>query len=121
MTRTGRHRPERLAALVQAAVASALTTEVKDPRVGFVTVTAVKVAPDASHAVLQVSIMGSEDEKTAALEGLKHARGFLRTHLAKTLPLRTAPELHFVLDRTLERAGRIDRLLAQIRGDEPEP
>ena len=120
MRRLSSHRPERLAALVQAAVASALTSEVKDPRVGFVTVTAVRVAPDASHATVHVSVLGSDEEKAGAMAGLNSARGFLRSHLARVLPLRTAPELHFVLDRTLERAARIDQLLGEIKRDEPD-
>ncbi|HWP38041.1 MAG TPA: 30S ribosome-binding factor RbfA [Gemmatimonadales bacterium] len=121
MTRPSRYRPERLAALVQAAVADALATEVKDPRVGFVTVTGATVAMDASVATIHVSIMGSDDEKAAAMDGLNSARGFLRSRLARSLALRNTPELHFVLDRTLERAARIDRLLDQLKRDHPEP
>jgi ribosome-binding factor A len=120
MTRASRRRPERLAALVQEALADALATEVKDPRVGFVTVTAAKVAPDASHATIHVSVMGSDENKAQALDGLNSARGYLRTYLARTLALRTAPELHFVLDRTLESAARIDHLLAQIKRTESD-
>jgi ribosome-binding factor A len=119
MRRPSRHRPQRLAALVQAAVADSVATELKDPRVGFVTITAARVAPDASSATIHVSVMGSDDEKAAAMDGLNSARGFLRTRLARTLALRTAPELHFVLDRTLENAARIDQLLAEIKRDEP--
>ncbi|HXV85448.1 MAG TPA: 30S ribosome-binding factor RbfA [Gemmatimonadales bacterium] len=121
MSRSPRHRPERLSALIQSAVASALTAEVKDPRVGFVTVTHVRVAPDASFATVYVSVLGEEPVKAAAMEGLHSARGFLRSHLARVLPLRTAPELRFVLDRTLEEAARIERLLADIQHDEPAP
>lgn len=120
MTRSS-HRPKRLASLVQAAVASALASAVKDPRVGFVTVTGAHVAPDASYATIHVSVLGSDEAKAAAMDGLESARGFLRTHLARALPLRVAPELRFVLDRTLERAARIDHLLAEIKRDEPAP
>jgi ribosome-binding factor A len=119
MTRSSRRRPERLAALVQAEVASALGSEVKDPRVGFVTVTGADVAPDGSSATIHVSVLGSDEVKTEAMAGLASARGFLRSHLARVLPLRTAPELRFVLDRTLERAARIDRLLSELHRDEP--
>ncbi|HEX9582857.1 MAG TPA: 30S ribosome-binding factor RbfA [Gemmatimonadales bacterium] len=121
MTRSSRYRPERLAALIQSTVASALASEVKDPRVGFVTVTDARVAPDASYATIHVSVLGPDEAKTAAMEGLESARGFLRSYLARALPLRTAPELHFVLDRTLEHAARIERLLADIKRDEPGP
>jgi ribosome-binding factor A len=117
MKKSGKHRPERLAALIKESVAGAVTL-VKDPRVGFVTVTGVTVSPDGSHAVVRVSIMGEQEEKTRALEGLESARGFLRSHLAKTLTLRTIPELRFELDRGLEHAQRINQILADLKRDE---
>jgi len=92
--------------------------QVKDPRIGFATLTGVTVTPDYSHATVRVSVLGSEDEKLGALEGLRSAGGFLRSVLAKALPLRTVPELHFVLDRGLEHAQRIDKLLGEKAGDE---
>ena len=118
MKKSGKHRPERLAALIQESVASALATQVKDPRVGFITVTGVTVSPDGTHAVLRVSVMGTEDEKARAFEGLESARGFLRSNLAKTLSLRTIPELRFELDRGLEHAQRINQILADLKRDE---
>lgn len=119
MSRAPHHRPERLAALIQEVLAEALTTEVKDPRVGFVTITGVTVSADASHATIRVSVMGSDEQKASALEGLDSARGFLRTYLARTLTLRTTPELHFQLDRGLEHAQRIDQLLAELKRGQP--
>ena len=71
MTKSGKYRPERLAALIQECIAGALATSVKDPRVGFVTVTGVTVSPDGSHALIRVSVMGSEEEKARAFEGLE--------------------------------------------------
>jgi ribosome-binding factor A len=118
MKKSGKHRPERLAALIQESVASALATQVKDPRVGFITVTGTTVSPDGTHAVLRVSVMGTEEEKARAFEGLESARGFLRTNLARTLSLRTIPELHFELDRGLEHAQRINQILADLKRDE---
>jgi ribosome-binding factor A len=116
--KSGKHRPERLAALIQESVASALATQVKDPRVGFITVTGVTVSPDGTHAVLRVSVMGTEEEKARAFEGLESARGFLRSNLARTLSLRTIPELRFELDRGLEHAQRINQILADLKRDE---
>lgn len=115
MKRAPHHRPERLAALLQETLAEALATQVKDPRVGFVTLTGVTVSPDGGHAAVRVSVMGSEEEKATALQGLESARGFLRTHLAGVLKLRTVPELHFQLDRGLEHAQRINQLLAELK------
>jgi ribosome-binding factor A len=118
MTRSSKHRPERLAALIQESVAGAVSTLVKDPRVGFLTVTGVTVSPDGSHAVVRVSVMGEQEEKERALQGLESARGFLRSHLAKTLALRTIPDLRFELDRGLEHAQRINRILSDLKRDE---
>jgi ribosome-binding factor A len=109
------HRPERVAAAVQQQLALALQTRVKDPRVGFVTITSVTVSPDGSHAQVRVAVMGDDDQKAAAMEGLRSARGFLRSHLAKSLSLRTTPELHFHLDRGIEHAARIASLLQESR------
>jgi len=113
--RASRHRPERLAALIHETLAKALTAQIKDPRVGFVTLIGATVTPDGAHATVRVSVMGTEEDKTRALEGLEHARGFLRSHLAQRLALRVTPELHFVLDRGLEHAQRIDRILEDLR------
>lgn len=120
MTPARRHRPERLAALVHQTIADALATKVKDPRVGFVTVTGVSASPDGQYATVRVSVMGTEEEKGRALEGLESARGFLRSHLAHALRLRVAPELRFELDRGLEHAQRIDRILHELRREESD-
>lgn len=112
------HRPERLAALLHHTLAEALANRVKDPRVGFVTLTGVEVSADGGHATVRVSVMGTAEEKASAMVGLTSARGFLRSHLAHALSLRNTPELHFQLDRGLEHAQRIEQLLAQLRRDE---
>ena len=119
MKRSGKHRSQRLAAVIKESIADALTRSVKDPRVGFVTVTGIVVSPDGGHAAVSVSVMGSDEEKQRALEGLESAKGFLRGLLARTLDLRTAPELDFQLDRGLEHAAHINRLLADLKRDEP--
>ncbi|MDH3495777.1 MAG: 30S ribosome-binding factor RbfA [Gemmatimonadota bacterium] len=117
MKRASRHRPERLAALIHETLAEGLAREVKDPRVGFVTVTGVQVTPDGAHAVVRVSVLGEEADKQRAVEGLDSARGFLRSLLAKRLALRIAPELRFQLDRSLEHARKIDQILDQLKQD----
>ncbi len=116
--RGGGRRPEQIAETVRQVVAEALATAIRDPRVGFVTVTGVEVSGDLSHAKLLVSVMGEEEEKIRALEGLASARGFLRTKLTRALSTRTVPELHFALDRGLEHAARINALLADIRPED---
>ena len=101
-------------------LAEAITTRIRDPRVGFVTVTGVTVSADFSHATVRVSIMGDDPQKAEALAGLQHAKGYLRSLLARATDLRTAPELHFVIDRGLENARRIDNLLSAINPQESE-
>jgi ribosome-binding factor A len=114
----GKHRPERVAALVQEILADALTTQLKDPRIGFVTVTGVEVSPDCTHADVKVSVMGSEAEKDTAMDGLQSATGFLRSRLARTMSTRSTPEIHFVLDRGLEHQARIDHLLDGLKSED---
>ena len=109
------HRPERVSELVRQAVGAFLTGDVRDPRIGFVTVIGVEVSPDLSHANVRVSVMGSDEEKARSLEGLASAARYLRAQLAKELPLRTSPELHFHLDRGIEHAQRIDRVLKELK------
>jgi ribosome-binding factor A len=103
--------------LIHEVLAEAITTRLKDPRLGFVTVTGVTVTPDHAVARLRISVLGSEDEKRSALDALESARGFLRTHLAKSLELRTAPELRIELDRGLEHAAHINRLLNELKSE----
>jgi ribosome-binding factor A len=117
VTRAHGHRPERLAALIQETLAEIITTGLKDPRIGFVTVTGVSVTPDGARATVWVSVLGTEEEKGRAVEGLDSARGFLRTQLARTLELRTVPEIKFVLDRGLDHARRVDAILDQLKRD----
>lgn len=108
-------RPEQVAETLRQVIADALTREVRDPRVGFVTLTGVLVTNDLSHARIMVTVPGEEEAKTRALEGLQSAAGFLRSRAARTLTTRSVPELHFELDRGLEHAARINELLNDIR------
>ncbi len=113
-------RPEQVAENLRQVIADALTREIRDPRVGFVTLTSVVVTQDLSHAKIRVSVPGEEDAKFRALEGLRSASGFLRTRVAKALTTRTVPELHFELDRGLEHAARINEVLASLKREEPD-
>ena len=89
-----------------------------DPRVGMVTVSAVEVTRDLSHATVRVVPHGEPAEREAAVEGLQRAAGFLRGFVATALTTRITPELHFVLDRGFEHALEIDRLLAGLKREE---
>jgi ribosome-binding factor A len=101
--------------VVRQVLAEALAREVRDPRVGLVTLTRVAVSGDLSHATVFVMAPGNEAERERALLGLRSAAGFLRTKVAKALSTRTIPELHFEPDRGLEHAARINAMLADLK------
>ncbi len=109
-------RPDRVAEAIREEVATFLADGVKDPRVrGLVTVTGVDVTRDLRHARIFVSIMGSEGEKAATLDGLSAVAAHLRGRLGRALRLRVAPELAFKQDESVAQAARIETLLGQLR------
>ena len=107
-------RPEQVAENIRQVIAEVIGRELRDPRVGSVTITRVEVTGDLGHATVYVATSGTEDEQARALEGLESAAGFLRSKLARVLTTRTVPTLTFMLDRGLEHARKIDALLDQI-------
>ena len=112
-------RPEQVAERIRTTLAEALARgEVRDPRIGLITVSGVEVTRDLGHATIRVAPHGTEEEKVAALEGLQSASGYLRHMVADALTTRTVPELHFVLDRGLEHAQRINQLLEEIHRED---
>jgi ribosome-binding factor A len=109
-------RSDRLAEAIRTEVATFLAEEAKDPRlVGLVTVTGVETARDLRNAVVFVSVLGTDAEREATLEGLASVAGYLRGVVGRNLRLRIAPEIVFRLDESIQRAARIDALLAQVR------
>jgi ribosome-binding factor A len=109
-------RSERVAEGIREEVATFLAEDVKDPRVvGLVTVTGVDVTRDLRHAKVFVSIMGSDEERQATLEGLESAAAHLRSRIGRALRLRVAPEITFKYDDSVARAARIEALLAELR------
>jgi len=115
MNRNPGRRPQRVAEAIREAVAEFLQAQVRDPRIGFVTVTHVKVTPDLKRAVVAVMVHGDEEEKKQCLYGLAHAEGAIRRTIAARLTLKFVPDVAFELDQDLERAARINRLLAQLK------
>lgn len=111
----GGRRPEQVAEALRVVIAEALVREVRDPRVGLVTVTGMQVTPELAVARVRVAVPGDEEHKQAALEGLRSAAGFLRSKAARALSTRTVPELRFELDRGLEHAQRIGEILAELK------
>ena len=116
--RRSSHRPEQVAETIRQVLAEALAREVRDPRIGRVTITSVQVTSDLSHAKVMVVVGGEEEDKAKALDGLASAGGFLRGRVAGSLSTRTTPALVFELDRGAEHAQRIESLLASLRRGE---
>jgi ribosome-binding factor A len=90
-----------------------LSHELKDPRVGFVTVTDVKTSPDLRHSRVYVSVLGDADAVAASLEGLESAHGFLQGRIGSELRLKNTPALQFVHDDTAARAQRLEQLIQE--------
>ena len=107
---------EALSEVLSARIAGGL----KDPRVGFVTVTAVDTSPDLRHARVYVSVLGDADERAETMEGLESSRGFLQAGIARELRIKHTPALQFEHDEALERGMRISRLLDEADGENPE-
>ena len=104
-------RMRRVDEAVREVLSDVLTHEVKDPRVGFVTVTDVKTSPDLRHARVYVSVLGDAEAVSASLEGLRSAHGFLQGRVGGELRLKHTPTLTFFHDDTAERAQRLERLM----------
>ena len=94
--------------------------ELKDPRIGLVTVTAVDTAPDLRHATVFVSVLGSGRRRRASLEGLDAAHGVLQSRLARELRMKRTPQLTFEYDPTVERGVRMTRLIDELAPDDDE-
>jgi len=111
-------RCEKVAEAIHEEISSLLVKGVKDPRVGFVTVTGVKVTDDLHLATVYFSVMGGEAERKGAESGLNSARGFLRREIGKVLRMRYVPDLMFRYDESVEYGSRIENLLKQIHETE---
>lgn len=108
-------RREKVSDLIKHEVARLLQTEVHDARLGFITVTEVRMSPDLKHARVFVSILEEGDKREEAMAGLRAATGFIRRELGHNLRLRYTPTVDFSLDTTIEYGARIERLLESTR------
>lgn len=112
------NRSARVADVIQQELASLIRNELKDPRLGFVSIVKVEVSADIRHAKVFVSVMGDLDSAKNSLKALQSAAGFLRNEVGKALQIRFTPELHFVLDESIAHGSRIAQLLVQIQGEQ---
>lgn len=123
----GDGRMRRVDEAVRAVLSDAIAKDLQDPRVGFVTVTAVKTSPDLRHARVYVSVLGDETARAATLDGLGSAHGFLQGRVAAELTLKHTPMLTFEYDESVARGMRITQLIDEIPIEkvpthpEPEP
>lgn len=108
------NRSEKVAEAIHELISGLIVKGMKDPRIGFITITGVKVADDIRQATVYYTVMGDEDAKASTASGLASASGFLRREIGKQLRLKFAPELHFKYDQSLEYGNRIDKLLKEI-------
>lgn len=107
-------RTSRVAEQMKKEVGDILNQKIKDPRVGFVTVTDVDLTNDLQHATIYVSVFGDESEKEASLIGLSKASGFIRSEIGKRIRLRKVPEIIFKFDEAHEYGNHIDAILRQL-------
>ena len=96
---------------VRAVISDAIAKDLQDPRVGFVTVTAVKTSPDLRYARVYVSVLGDEQARSDTLDGLRSARGFLQGRVAAELSLKNTPAITFEYDESIDRGMRISQLI----------
>jgi ribosome-binding factor A len=107
----GTARMRRVNEAIREILGDAIATELKDPRIGFVTVTDVDTTPDLRAARVYVSVLGSEEERESSLEGLRSSHGVLQSKIANGMRMKRTPTLTFEYDDTVERGDRITRLL----------
>jgi ribosome-binding factor A len=104
---------------VREVLSTGISTRLRDPRVGFVTVTGVKTSPDLRHARVYVSVLGDDEAREASMAGLRSAHGFLQGLLATELKLKHTPALTFFYDDSVDRGMRITTMLDRPDGEQP--
>ncbi len=113
-------RVRKIADRIKVIVAEMLERRIKDPRLGFVTVTDVRVTGDTQHATIFYTVFGDDDERAATASALESAKGVLRSEVGRQLGMRHTPTLEFILDALPENAAHIEELLAQARESDAE-
>jgi len=109
--RKGFFRKDRVSEQIRRDLSELIACELKDPRVGMVSLTGVEVTPDYAHAKIYFSVLSDEESLPPILEGLRQSAGFLRHELGRRIRLHTIPELQFIYDESLVRGARLSRLI----------
>jgi ribosome-binding factor A len=113
-------RVSRVGEQIKKEIVDIVRTELKDPRIGFVTITDVEASGDLQHATVYVSVLGDADKRKASMDALHKASGFIRSEVGRRVRLRRTPELHFKLDTSLDYSTRISEVLRDIQDDKRE-
>lgn len=108
------NRQKRLGELLKHEISELITREIKDPRIGFVSITAVDLSPDLRNAKIYVSVFGSEKEKKASLAGLRSAASFIKRELGRRLRLKYMPEMTILYDESIEKGAHISALIDSV-------
>ncbi|MGV2941152.1 30S ribosome-binding factor RbfA [Mesobacillus sp. LC4] len=112
------HRVNRVGEQMKKELGDIISRKIKDPRVGFVTVTDVQVTGDLQQAKVYISVLGDEQQREDTLKGLAKAKGFIRTEIGQRIRLRKTPELIFEFDETMAYGNRINSLIHELHRDE---
>lgn len=111
-------RKERISSFLRAEIARIIQRELKDPRIGFVSVMDVEPTEDLKEAKVRVSVMGTPSQQRTAVRGLQSASGFIQTHLRDVCRFRNIPSLRFILDESIQRSMDMDALIRQARDED---
>ncbi|WP_374717643.1 30S ribosome-binding factor RbfA [Neobacillus sp.] len=112
------HRPNRVGEQMKKELSDIIGRKIKDPRIGFVTVTDVQVTGDLQQAKVFISVLGDDEQKENTLKGLAKAKGFIRSEIGHRIRLRKTPEIIFEIDESINYGNRIETLLHQLRSEE---
>ncbi|KAB7668681.1 30S ribosome-binding factor RbfA [Bacillus sp. B1-b2] len=107
-------RPNRVGEQMKKELGEIISRKIKDPRIGFVTVTDVNVTGDLQQATVYISVLGDQEQRENTLQGLAKAKGFIRSEIGQRIRLRKTPEITFEFDESIDYGNRIDTLLNQI-------
>src|ERR687885_3029580 len=113
-------RQQRVAEEIKRRASQFIREELKDPRLGFLTITGVDINADLTHATLHVSVLGDESEQEQTMQALKRAKGLVKRDIGDWLRIRTVPEIVFKLDTSIERGTRILQLMKGLEREDPQ-
>jgi ribosome-binding factor A len=112
------HRPNRVGEQMKKELTEIIGRKIKDPRIGFVTVTDVQVTGDLQQATVYISVLGDDEQKENTLKGLAKAKGFIRSEIGHRIRLRKTPEIIFEFDESIDYGNRIETLLHELHTDD---